>query len=89
MSEITAQPAHGSSNIPDSRGINFFTSDPDFERLLKLHLGEMLFHELESKFVSLGQRASDELDVWALSDDKNPPELHHRTRRGEALQSID
>ena len=27
--------------------------------------------------------------MWALSADKNPPQLHHRTRRGEALQSID
>lgn len=89
MSEITAQPAHGSSNIPDSRGINFFNSDPDFARLLKLHLGDALYQELESQLVSLGQRASDELDVWALSADKNPPQLRHRTRRGEALQSID
>ncbi|ACD15850.1 acyl-CoA dehydrogenase family protein [Paraburkholderia phytofirmans] len=89
MSEITAQPAYGSSNIPDSRGINFFTSDPDFARLLKLHLGDTLFDELESQLVSLGQRASSELDMWALSADKNPPQLHHRTRRGEALQSID
>ncbi|WP_454824978.1 acyl-CoA dehydrogenase family protein [Paraburkholderia xenovorans] len=89
MSDITAQPAHGSSNIPDSRGINFFTSDPDFERLLKLHLGEALFHELEGQLVSLGRRASDELDIWAASADRNPPQLRHRTRRGEALQSID
>ena len=89
MSEITAQPAHGSSNIPDSRGINFFSSDPDFARLLKLHLGDALYQEFESQLVSLGQRASDELDVWALSADRNPPQLRHRTRRGEALQSID
>ncbi|MFP3567828.1 acyl-CoA dehydrogenase family protein [Paraburkholderia sp. SIMBA_030] len=89
MSEITSQPAAGSSNIPDSRGINFFTGDPDFARLLKLHLGGALYRELESQLVALGQRASDELDVWALSADKNPPQLRHRTRRGEALQSID
>jgi alkylation response protein AidB-like acyl-CoA dehydrogenase len=89
MSEIIAEPAHGSSNIPDSRGINFFSSDPELARLLKLHLGDTLYRELENQFVSLGQRASDELDLWALSADKNPPTLRHRTRRGEALQSID
>jgi acyl-CoA dehydrogenase len=89
MSDITAQPAPGASNIPDSRGINFFTRDPDFARLLRLHLGDALYQELESQLVSLGQRASDELDVWALSADKNPPQLRQRTRRGEALQSID
>ncbi|SMG28204.1 acyl-CoA dehydrogenase family protein [Paraburkholderia susongensis] len=89
MSETIAQPAHGSSNIPDSRGINFFSSDPDLARLLRVHLGDTLYEELESQFVSLGQRASEELDLWALSADKNPPALRHRTRRGEALQSID
>ncbi|NML34850.1 acyl-CoA dehydrogenase family protein [Paraburkholderia antibiotica] len=89
MSEIVEQPVHGSSNIPDSRGINFFSSDPELARLLRLHLGDTLYQELESQFVSLGQRASDELDLWALSADKNPPTLSHRTRRGEALQSID
>lgn len=89
MSETIAQPAHGSSNIPDSRDINFFSSDPDFARLLNLHLGNALYQELEGQLVSLGQRASGELDVWALSADKNPPQLRHRTRRGEALQSID
>ena len=89
MSDITAQPAHGASNIPDSRGINFFTSDPELARLLQLHLGDALYAELESQLVSLGQRASDELDVWASSADRNPPQLRHRTRRGDALQSID
>ncbi|MFM0649647.1 acyl-CoA dehydrogenase family protein [Paraburkholderia bryophila] len=89
MSDITAQPAPGASHIPDSRGINFFTSDPDFAGLLKLHLGEALYRELDSQLVELGQRASGELDIWALSADKNTPQLRHRTRRGEALQSID
>lgn len=89
MSDITREPAAGSANIPDSRGINFFTSDPDLASLLKLHLGEALYRRMEAELVSLGQRASDELDAWALTADKNPPQLQHRTRRGEALQSID
>ncbi len=62
---------------------------PTSRACCKLHLGDALYRELESQLVSLGQRASDELDVWALSADKNPPQLRHRTRRGEALQSID
>lgn len=89
MSDMTREPATGSANIPDSRGINFFTSDPDLAPLLKLHLGEALYRQMEAELVSLGQRASDELDAWALTADKNPPQLRHRTRRGEALQSID
>jgi alkylation response protein AidB-like acyl-CoA dehydrogenase len=89
MSDMTREPAAGSANIPDSRGINFFTSDPDLASLLKLHLGDALYRQMEAELVSLGQRASDELDAFALNADKNPPQLRHRTRRGEALQSID
>lgn len=89
MNDMTREPTAGSANIPDSRGINFFTSDPDLGPLLKLHLGEARYRQMEAELISLGQRASDELDAWALTADKNPPQLHHRTRRGEALQSID
>jgi acyl-CoA dehydrogenase len=89
MNDIAREPLNGSSNIPDSRGINFFTCDPDLAPLLKLHLGDALYAQMEAELVSLGQRASDQLDTWALSADKNPPQLRHRTRRGEPLQSID
>ncbi|WP_449412661.1 acyl-CoA dehydrogenase family protein [Pandoraea soli] len=77
------------SNIPDSRGINFFLSDPSFGALLKSYLGETVFHGVEDKLVELGQRASDELDAWATTADHNPPSLRPRTRRGEAIQRIE
>lgn len=79
----------GTSNIPDSRGINFFTSDPSFGALLKSYLGETAYRGIEAKLVDLGLRASAELDAWATSADHHPPELRQRTRRGEALQHID
>ena len=79
----------GHLNIPDSRGINFFAVDPDLARLLRLYLGDAVYQALEPQLKTLGQRASDELDAWATSADHNPPELRHRTRRGEPLQSID
>ncbi|VVE00064.1 Putative acyl-CoA dehydrogenase AidB [Pandoraea eparura] len=77
------------SNIPDSRGINFFHSDPSFGPLLKSYLGETVFHGVSDRLVELGQRASDELDAWATSADHNPPTLRQRTRRGEAIQHIE
>jgi acyl-CoA dehydrogenase len=89
VNQLAHEPIFGSSNIPDSRGINFFSSDPDLAALLKLYLGDSLYRQMEAEFAWLGQRASGELDELALSADKNPPQLRHRTRRGEALQSID
>jgi len=89
MAYMEREPVAGHSNIPDSRGINFFSSDPSFGALLRAHLGENLYRPLEADLRRLGQLASDELDTWASSADKNPPSLQHRTRRGEALQRID
>ncbi|ONA14617.1 DNA alkylation response protein [Burkholderia pseudomallei] len=82
-------PAAGAANIPDSRGINFFTSDPDCAALLRLHLGEARFRGFEPELRALGLRASDELDRLASRADRNPPVLQPRTRRGEPLESID
>ncbi|MEX3964767.1 acyl-CoA dehydrogenase family protein [Paraburkholderia sp. EG286B] len=82
-------PASGSANIPDSRGINFYTSDPGFAPLLRSYLGDAAFGALETRLVALGQRASDELDAFALVADKHPPALEARTRSGEAIQRID
>ncbi|MEK6350916.1 MAG: acyl-CoA dehydrogenase family protein [Burkholderia sp.] len=87
MANPRQEPA--ASNIPDSRGINFFTSDPSFGPLLKSFLGEAAYRAIEARLVDLGQRASEELDAWATSADHNPPVLMPRTRRGEALQHIE
>lgn len=89
MNSTDLAPAAGADNIPDSRGINFFASDPGFARLLRHYLGEDTYRRVEPQLVALGQRASDELDRWASNADRHPPQLLHRTRRGEALQRID
>jgi acyl-CoA dehydrogenase len=90
MSELpaAAQPS-GADNIPDSRGINFFTSDRGLAPLLRSYLGDSAYGAIEPQLVSLGQRASDELDALALVADHNPPTLQHRTRRGEPIQHLD
>jgi acyl-CoA dehydrogenase len=87
MADQRQKPA--ASNIPDSRGINFFTSDPSFGPLLRSFLGDTAYNGVKDRLVDLGQRTSDELDVWATSADHNPPVLIQRTRRGEALQRVE
>jgi len=89
MGVMERGPAIGQSNIPDSRGTNFYYSDPGFGSLLRVYLGQSAFEALEPKLADLGRRAAHELDVLAATADKNPPTLRHRTRRGEDLQSID
>ncbi|WP_322060736.1 acyl-CoA dehydrogenase family protein [Paraburkholderia sp. J63] len=91
MSDLpaVAAQADGSANIPDSRGINFFTSDPGLAPLLRSYLGDAAYAAIEPQLVTLGQRASDELDALALVADRNPPTLKQRTRRGEPFQSLE
>ncbi|WP_175978161.1 acyl-CoA dehydrogenase family protein [Burkholderia sp. BCC1047] len=89
MNDTARTPDPGASNIPDSRGLNFFTVDPDLGALLKLHLGDAHYAELEPRLRALGARVSGELDEWASRADKHPPVLEHRNRRGEAVQRID
>jgi len=82
------EPAQDTLNIPDSRGLNLFDCDAGLAALLKVYLPPQLFAQWLPTLRQLGGRAGGELDVLALSADKNPPQLLPRTRRGEDLQSI-
>ncbi len=88
---MTAMPETGPEdalNIPDSRGMNLYACDPSLQRLLEVYLPPEVLAQWQDTLEGLGARAGDELDVLALSADRNPPVLAPRTRRGEDLQSI-
>ena len=74
--------------IPDRHGINLYTSDPVFGRLLDLYLPAALRTHLEPHLVKLGELAGGVLDELALTADRNPPTLAHRTRTGIDHQRI-
>jgi alkylation response protein AidB-like acyl-CoA dehydrogenase len=75
--------------VPDSRGIDLFAADPGFRALLALYVEAKLFTHLLPHFERLGKLAGNELDQLALTADKHPPILHHRTRAGTDAQSIE
>ncbi|QCY12440.1 acyl-CoA dehydrogenase family protein [Pseudomonas sp. MPC6] len=79
---------HDPLNIPDSRGLNLFECDTGLAALLKVYLPSERYAQWLPTWQQLGARAGGELDVLALSADKNPPKLLPRTRRGEDIQSI-
>ncbi len=74
--------------IPDRHGINLYTADPMFGRLLELYLPAPLRRHLEPHLVHLGELAGGVLDTLAVLADKNPPTLEHRTRTGIDQQRI-
>ncbi len=75
-------------NIPDSRGSNAYTVDPDFRRLLGVYMDPELLNHVEPEFQRLGGLVGDELEQLALEADKNPPTLELRTRNGADSQRI-
>ncbi|MDW8315183.1 MAG: acyl-CoA dehydrogenase family protein [Rhodovarius sp.] len=78
----------GAAAVPDSRGLNFFLSDPWGPALLRHHLPPALYAHLVPHLVALGALVGAELDDEAAAADANPPVLLHRTRRGEDIQRI-
>jgi alkylation response protein AidB-like acyl-CoA dehydrogenase len=75
--------------LPDSRGLNLYQADPSFAALLGLYLSPALQRHLAPHLERLGALAGDELDALAATADRNPPELHHRTRAGMERQWIE
>ena len=63
------------NNIPDSRGVNAYTRDKFFSKLLEFYAGKDLLNQIEDKFIELGECVGSELEDLALSADKHPPKL--------------
>jgi alkylation response protein AidB-like acyl-CoA dehydrogenase len=74
--------------VPDSFGLNLYRADPTLARLASLYLPADLDAHLAPHLDRLGALAGGDLDRLAGEADRNPPVLHHRTRRGEDVQHI-
>jgi alkylation response protein AidB-like acyl-CoA dehydrogenase len=82
-------PAAEAGVVPDSRGLNLYRADPALARLASLYLPPALDAHLAPHLDRLGALAGGHLDDLAGTADRNPPALHHRTRRGEDIQRIE
>ena len=80
-----ADPVHP---VPDAHGTNLFEADTELQALLPLYLGADLHAHLLPHLKHLGGLAGGVLDSLALTADKHPPTLEHRTRSGLDAQRI-
>jgi acyl-CoA dehydrogenase len=85
----TAPSPQAQAALPDSRGLNLFEADPGFAPLLGIYLEPPLHRHLLPHFARLGALAGGELDEAAATADRNPPQLHQRTRAGEDRQWLE
>lgn len=76
------------ASIPDQFGTNLYLTDPTLEALLVAYLPSELRTHLQPYLQKLGELAGGRLSELADQADKNPPQLHVRTRTGTDEQSI-
>ena len=74
--------------VPDRHGSNLYTTDHEFAALLQLYLPPAVYTHLQPHLARMGHLAGGRLDELALTADKNPPTLEHRTRSGLDRQRI-
>jgi acyl-CoA dehydrogenase len=72
----------------DSRGLDFYGSDPSLRGMLQIYLSAAERAHLEPHLRHLGRLVGDRLDDLAREADKMPPRLEPRTRQGEDCQAI-
>ena len=75
--------------IPDRHGTNLYDDDAELQALLPLYLPADLLAHLQPHLQRLGGQAGGALDSLALTADKHPPTLQHRSRTGLDAQRID
>ena len=75
--------------IPDRHGTNLYDDDAELQALLPLYLPADLLAHLQPHLRRLGGLAGGALDSLALTADKHPPTLQHRSRTGLDAQRID
>jgi len=72
----------------DSRGLDFYGSDPSLRGMLQIYLAAAERAHLEPYLRQLGRLVGGRLDDLAREADKTPPRLEPRSRQGEDRQSI-
>jgi alkylation response protein AidB-like acyl-CoA dehydrogenase len=72
----------------DSRGLDFYGSDPSLKGMLQIYLAPAERAHLEPHLNRLGRLVGARLDDLAREADKMPPRLEPRTRHGEDRQAI-
>jgi acyl-CoA dehydrogenase len=82
------KPAAAAAVSPETRGLDFYASDPSLKGMLQIYLAAAERQHLEPHLARLGRLVGGRLDDLAREADKTPPRLEPRTRQGEDRQSI-
>lgn len=74
--------------MPDSAGINYYTTDPDLTFLLKRALSAEHFERGEEILQALGAIASQDMDALAETANRHVPTLVQFDKRGQRIDEV-
>jgi acyl-CoA dehydrogenase len=74
--------------MPDSKGANFYTVDPDLAFLLKRYLSEDEFARAQEVLCKMGAVASQQMDELAAIAERHGPELVQYDKRGQRIDKV-
>src|SRR5436305_459145 len=74
--------------MPTTRGLNFFTEDPNLEFVCSTLLPSDALEQARPHLVALGASAGDELDALAAAADRHGPTLRAYDPRGRRVDEI-
>ncbi len=74
--------------MPDTRGMNFYTADPDLAFLLERHLSQADNERAQSILTNMGAVASEHMDTLAELANRQGPTLVQFDKRGQRIDEV-
>jgi acyl-CoA dehydrogenase len=74
--------------MPDTKGINFYSADPDLSFLLRRHLSAEDDHRAQPILIEMGAVASQKMDELAETANRQGPVLMQYDKRGQRVDEV-
>ena len=88
MMHPTNRPVPVSDAMPSTRGLNFYSTDPNLEFVCSVVMEPDVFERARPHLVEMGAVAGNELDALAVEAERNPPQLRAWNERGLRVDEI-
>ena len=88
MSRTTPPASSAQDAMPGTRGVNFYTADPNLEFVCSTVMEADVLERARPHLVDLGAVAGDELDALAAQADRHPPTLRAYDERGRRVDEV-
>src|SRR3989442_12436936 len=83
-----SNPTHLTDLMPDARGLNFYTVDPDLTFLLERHLSAEDNERAQPPLTDMGAVASQKMDQLAELANRQGPTLVQFDKRGQRIDEV-